>query len=106
EMTGAETVLAHVLRSADEEPDADLVALFDDLLKDLPHRFAAAEGEDVAGAIELLADKEQADMVAVLHRHAGFVEGLFHASTAKRLALTIALPLLVLPGPDGKPGRD
>jgi nucleotide-binding universal stress UspA family protein len=95
--TGAEVVLAHVVKDKDEEPDAEVVEMFEELLQAVPHRFVAVEGEDVAGAIELLADKEQADMVAVLHRHTGFLEGLFHASTAKRLALNTDLPLLVMP---------
>lgn len=35
-------------------------------------------------------------MIAVLHRHAGFLEDLFRISTAKRLALHTNLPLLVM----------
>ena len=36
------------------------------------------------------------DLVAVLHRHTGFLDGLFHGSVAKRLALQARIPLLVL----------
>jgi len=49
-----------------------------------------------------LAEKEGADMIAVLHRHTGFMEGLFHRSTAKRLALYTDTPLLVMPEADMK----
>ena len=55
-----------------------------------------AEGEDVAAALDLMAGQEGAGLIAVVHRHAGFLEGLFHASTAKRLALYTNTPLLVL----------
>lgn len=99
--TGAEVVLAHVLRHADELPDPRLVAKFGELFRAMPHRFASAEGKDIAGVIDLLAGKEQADMIAVMHRHAGFFEGLFRTSTAKRLALHTDVPLLVLQ--EGRP---
>ena len=37
-----------------------------------------------------------ANAMVVLHRHLGAVEGLFHKSTAKKLALHTHVPLLVL----------
>jgi len=94
--TGSEVVLAHVVREADELPDEKVVAGYDELLADVPHRFVSEEGTDIAGVIDFLADREEADMVAVLHRHSGFFEGFFHKSTAKRLALYTHIPLLVL----------
>lgn len=92
----AEVVLAHVLRTGDEEPDEELIADFDGFFKEIPHRFTAAQGRDIAAAIDLLGEREEADMIAVLHRHVGFFEGLFHTSTSKRLALHTDVPLLVL----------
>lgn len=94
--TKAEVVLAHVLKSADEVPDPEVVAMYAELLQAVPHRFISGEGTDIAGVIDYLADQEGADMVAVLHRHSGFIEGLFRTSTAKRLALHSHIPLLVL----------
>jgi nucleotide-binding universal stress UspA family protein len=35
-------------------------------------------------------------LVAMVHRKRGFLDGLFHTSTAKRMALHTNLPLLVL----------
>ena len=98
----AEVVLAHVLRSKDELPDAELVAMYNELLQAIPHRFISEEGKDVAGVIDFLARKEHAGMIAVLHRHTGFFEGLFRPSTAKRLALHTDIPLLVLQDHDRK----
>lgn len=98
----SEVLLAHVLRNKEEVPDPEVIAAFDTLLNGIPHRFIAEEGKDVAAVIDLLADKEGADMTAVLHRHSGFLEGLFRVSTAKRLALHTDLPLLVLREGGGK----
>ncbi len=94
--TRSEVVLAHVLRNAEEVPRPAVVSLFDELFQAIPHRFAVEEGQDVAGTIDMLAERESAGMIAVLHRHAGFFEDLFRFSTAKRLALHTNLPLLVL----------
>lgn len=93
---GAEMVLAHVLRTGDEEPDQELIGEFEQLFQGIPHRYVAEQGRDIAAVIDSLAMREEADMIAVLHRHVGFLEGLFHASTAKRLALYTDTPLLVL----------
>lgn len=92
----SEIVLAHVIQDPDDMPDPEVVAMYDELLQAIPHRFISEEGKDTAGVIDFLAEKEGADMIAVLHRHAGFFESLFRTSTAKRLALHSNTPLLVL----------
>lgn len=92
----SEIVLAHVLQDPDDLPDPEIVGMYGELLQAVPHRFIAGEGKDVAGVLDFLAEKEGADMIAVLHRHTGFFESLFRTSTAKRLALHTNLPLLVL----------
>ena len=94
--TKAEVILAHVLKNADEVPDPNVVAMYEELLQAVPHRFISGEGKDIAGVIDFLADQEKADMVVLLHHHTGFLEGIFHKSTAKRLALHSHIPLLVL----------
>lgn len=93
---GLEVVLAHVLRTGDEEPDQELIEEFEALFQGIPHRYVAEQGRDIAAVIDSLAMREEADLIAVLHRHVGFLEGLFHTSTAKRLALYTDTPLLVL----------
>lgn len=102
--TKAELVLAHVLKDSNELPDPAIADMYEELLQAVPHRFIAAEGEDIAGALDYLADQEGADMISLVHRHTGFFTGLFHKSTAKRLALYTTIPLLVLPQLDPKPG--
>lgn len=102
--TRSEIVLAHVLQEPDEVPDPEIVGMYEELLQAIPHRFIAEEGKDVAAVIDLLAEKENADMIAVLHRNTGFFESLFHRSTAKRLALHTHTPLLVLQDLDSRSG--
>ena len=92
----AEVLLAHVVEDEDEAPVERVVSAYEELLAGIPHRFVTTQGKDVAAALDLLAEREQADMLAVLHRHSGFIDSLFHVSTAKRLALYSHLPLLVL----------
>lgn len=96
----AEIIFAHVLKDKNELPNAKVAGMYEELFQAVPHRFISGEGEDIAGVIDLLAEQEGADMIAVLHRHAGFLEGLFHRSTAKRLALYTDTPLLVMPEAD------
>ena len=94
--SNAEIVLAHVIQDPDDLPDPQVVAMYAELLQAIPHRFISEEGKDTAGVIDLLAEREGADMIAVLHRHTGFFESLFRTSIAKRLALHSNTPLLVL----------
>lgn len=100
--TKAEIILAHVLKEKDEVPDPKVAGMYEELLQAVPHRYASGEGEDIAGVIDFLADQEGADMIALVHRHTGFMDGIFHRSTAKRLALHTSVPLLVLPQLDAK----
>ena len=94
--TRAEVLLAHVVRSPEETPKQSVVAEYGRLLAGVPHRFTSTVGQDVAAALDLLAEQHRADMIAVLHRHEGFIDSLFHNSTAKKLALHVNIPLLVL----------
>jgi len=93
---GAEILVGHVLRDAAEEPDARIVADYDAALSDVKYRYTDGTGNDVALALSELAECEHSDMVAVLHRHTGFLESLFHGSVAKQLAMHSRTPLLVL----------
>lgn len=92
----AEVMVAHVdsprTLSTDVEPDP----IYHALLGDLPHTFVNVADEDVAAGLDKLALANSSDLVVVLHRHLGAIEGLFHRSTAKKLALHTHVPLLVL----------
>lgn len=91
----AEILIAHVLRDPAEEPIRRVIAAYDSAFASVPHRYIDATGEDVAMVLSVLAEREQADLVAVLHRHTGLLTGLFHGSVASRLALHGGVPLLV-----------
>lgn len=93
---GADIAIAHVLRGETDEPDARVVADYDNLLSHVEHRYIAAAGDDVALTLSNLAERENVDLVAVLHRHMGFLDNLFHGSVAKRLVMHSRVPMLVL----------
>lgn len=96
ERYGAHITIAHVLRNAAEVPLARVVADHEEVFAKVDHAFISLEGNDVAMVLSLAADREDMDLVAVLHRHMGFLETLFHGSVAKRLAMHTSIPLLVL----------
>lgn len=92
----AELVLGHMRRDDWEKLDADTEKTYADLLGNLPHRFVSMLGKDIAETVGLMAGREKADLIAVLHRDVGFFEGLFRSSTSKALVLHSETPLLVL----------
>ena len=71
-------------------------ALYDLALKGITHSFIGIHGKDVVDSLERAAQKRKADVIAVLHRHTGLLDGLFHSSVAKQMAETSELPLLIL----------
>lgn len=60
------------------------------------YRYVDGAGDDVAPALSVVAERENTDPVAVLHRHTGLLESLFHSSVTKELAMHGRTPLLVL----------
>ncbi|MBK9148211.1 MAG: universal stress protein [Flavobacteriales bacterium] len=69
---------------------------YDDLLGAIPHSQQYLSAENVGAALNDLAEQGDADMLAMLHRKRGLFNGLFHRSTAAKLAMHTHLPLLVL----------
>jgi nucleotide-binding universal stress UspA family protein len=65
-------------------------------LRDIPHRFSQAQGEEVSEGLTEHAEKENAGMVAVLPRTFGFMEKLFSERVSQRLVYNSKLPLLIL----------
>jgi len=94
--TKAHIAVAHVLRGAGQAADPQVITAHAAVLSDVEHSFIEASGEDVALALSSVAERTEADLVAVLHRHLGFLDSLFHTSVAKKLALHSRVPLLVL----------
>ncbi|MFT3884685.1 MAG: universal stress protein [Flavobacteriales bacterium] len=94
--TAAEVVVAHVPVSMQEGADHWSNGIYGTGLSGVPLRFIEAHGRDIADALLRSTQKERADMIAVIHRHTGFLGRLFHASMAKELALDGHHPLLVL----------
>lgn len=92
----ADITIAHVLRDEAEEPDPRVVADYDSTLAEVRHSYTSTSGDDVALALSNVAEQDDMDLVAVLHRHTGILESLFHGSVAKHLAMHTRIPLLVL----------
>lgn len=94
--TGAEVVIGHVLKDAEEEPNAEVVAAYETGFAEVPHRYEGVEGEDPAAALDLLADEEGAGVIALLRRPYEPILDLFRKSTSRRLIKGSHTPLLVL----------
>lgn len=96
----SEIIVAHV----DADLPGDTVTWTDRMygiaLRGIPHRFEVIRDQDVANGLGRLARSLHVDMVAVLHRHIGLFNRLFHPSTTKELVHQAELPLLVLQDAD------
>lgn len=57
---------------------------------------ASTVGSDITESLALLTDSGKYGMLAVLHRRLGWLDGLFHRSVAKRMAVSTTVPVLVL----------
>jgi nucleotide-binding universal stress UspA family protein len=92
----ARIAMAHVHGPVSDAPAPHASGGSEDLFLGLEVTHVETSGVDVASAISGLAERLQADLVVVEHRHLGLLQGLFHTSTAARLALHTRIPLLVL----------
>jgi nucleotide-binding universal stress UspA family protein len=94
--SGAEVLITHVSLAVPASEPYWSSKIYDLALKDVRHSFLEARGADVINGLERTARHKHVDMIAVLHRHIGFLGRLLHPSTAKELALQSDRPLLVL----------
>ncbi|MBK8613808.1 MAG: universal stress protein [Flavobacteriales bacterium] len=92
----AEIMIVRVMEEGNEMDPLASGTSYDDLLGAIPHTHHPVSGENVATAINDLADQSDVDMVVVVHRHLGFFGSLFHSSSSKRMAMHTHVPLLVL----------
>ncbi|MBP6311660.1 MAG: universal stress protein [Flavobacteriales bacterium] len=93
----AEVVITHVrytVPGLEVLPEREKV---EGLFTGVKDSYLTVQGNDVIATIDELATNGRIQLVAVIHRQMGFWKGLFHASTAKRMALHTSLPMLVLP---------
>ncbi|MCB0774177.1 MAG: universal stress protein [Flavobacteriales bacterium] len=94
--TKAHVEVVHVRPEGTDDRYSDRKALMKTLLTDVPHDFTLLTGSKVEEALDDLAMKQGAQLVAVVRRNRGIIERLLKGSHAKRMALHTAVPLLVL----------
>ncbi len=88
-----------IARVVNERSNAEASAsddTYDQLLGAIPHAQQYISSENVEAALNDLADQSDADLLVVMHRKRGIFQGLFHRSTAAKLAMHTHLPLLTL----------
>lgn len=92
----AEILIAHVAtgRPAHELVDNDEV--FRQVFAGCRVRVLQVEHDRVEEALFEIAEREHADMLALLHRHTGLWDGLFRTSTTRSVALHSSMPVLAL----------
>ena len=93
---GAEVLVAHVRTNAVSFTKGMDHTAIDAALKGIKHRYITVHGASVVDTVNDMASGGRIQLVAMIHRKRGFLDGLFHSSTAKRMALHTKLPLLVL----------
>lgn len=94
--TGAEIVIAHVATGKPALELEDHSALFAQVFHGLALRTRMVENDNVEEALFDLAEREQVDLIALLHRHHGLWADVFGRSTTRSIALHSALPVLAL----------
>jgi nucleotide-binding universal stress UspA family protein len=92
----AEIIIAHVATGRAANEQVDNTEVLDRVLAEIPHHHMVVEDNDVEKALLDLAAKENIGLIAVLHRHAGLWNMLFHASVTKAVALHSTVPVLAL----------
>lgn len=95
--TGGKLDVLHVMESL----DSDRILIkeemkFDVAFSDIDHQFHFAEQGDIEEQILTFADENEIDLVTVLARNYGILEGLFHKSITRRLSLHTKTPLFIL----------
>lgn len=94
--TDAEVVMVRVLPENAEDTAGEVDPSHNIVFMETPHSHVTVRSRDVVGALDAEAQRQNADLVVLLHRHLGLLGELFHPSIAKRLAMHTKLPLLVL----------
>lgn len=97
-MTGAQLDILHILEPSDKTNVIDQEELkLDTVFSDTDHQFHFLEqGNTTIGErIIDFSNQRKCDLVAVMARSYGFLEGLFHKSVTRKLSLHSTIPLLI-----------
>ena len=66
------------------------------LLGDLDPKFFYPENKDIVSGLLEFSTEHQIDLIIAVPKHRGFLEGLFHESATRKLAVRAIKPLLLI----------
>ena len=95
--------ILHVMESLDSDRILTREEMKTDVIfGDIEHRFHFSKQGDVEEGILSFASENEIDLITVLARNYGFLEGFFHKSMTRKLSLHTKTPLLILRESEGK----
>jgi nucleotide-binding universal stress UspA family protein len=96
---GATIDVLYVNQETEVKPDITMAVetmRVDNKLREVYHQFEVVDNENVEEGINDFISKHPCDLLAVMPKHHGFLENLFHKSVTRSLTMHAHLPLLVL----------
>jgi nucleotide-binding universal stress UspA family protein len=96
---GSSIDILYVNQKEDSKPDITMAVdtlIIDNNLQGVYHKFEVINNEDIEEGINDFIARNPCDMLAVIPKHHGFLESLFHKSVTRSLTMHAHLPLLVL----------
>lgn len=96
---GSTVDVLYVNRHPEEKPDITMAVdtlKMDQKLAAIYHKFEIVNNDNVEEGINDFMESHSCDMLAVMPKHHGFLESLFHKSVTRSLTMHANLPLLVL----------
>lgn len=95
-MVKAEVIIAHIATGRPAHDLIDNSARFKEAFAGVHYRTVMVEDNSAEQGLLRLAQSEHVDLIAMLHRHRGIWDGLFHSSLAKAMVLHGQVPILAL----------
>lgn len=96
---GSTIDVLYVNQKPDVKPDISMAVdsmRVDNKLKEVYHKFEVVDNENIEEGINDFISTHPCDILAVIPKHHGFLESLFHKSVTRSLTMHAHLPLLVL----------
>jgi nucleotide-binding universal stress UspA family protein len=96
---GSKVDILYINQKPDEKPDISMAVdtlRMDHKLSTVDHKFEVVDNADIEEGINDFISTHPCDLLAVLPKHQGFLESLFHKSVTRSLTMHAHLPLLVL----------